>query len=326
MKPLPWSPSALETFKNCPEQYHHRYVLKDLPPQEQSVEQVYGERVHEAFADRQRPKHKKLPADLAIHEPFMQKLAAQPGQAYVEHKAALAKNLETCEWGDKNIWCRMIIDYLRVDAKESPCVDRGLQDWQAAQEVQPADYLCVVGVPGVRLFRRAHCHVLLDQGSYHDRENMEPRRRPETVERTGGRPASVQRGVSFQRLAAAPVRTLQWMVPGDRLQILETEAMRKPKSKDESEEWVKKQVKLILKDTGWNFWMPNANAFGRSGVSDFLAIKNDPSYSWRSRPSTKTCRPRCSLSFSADVYEAGHFAFLVDETNIETLRRRAYGR
>ena len=118
MKPLPWSPSAIETFKNCPEQYHHRYVLKDLPPQEQSVEQVYGERVHEVFADRQRPKRVRLPPDLAIHEPFMQELAAQPGWAYIEHKAALAKNLETCEWGDKNVWCRMIIDYLRADAKE----------------------------------------------------------------------------------------------------------------------------------------------------------------------------------------------------------------
>jgi hypothetical protein len=118
MKPLPWSPSALDTFRNCPEQYHHRYVLKDLPPEEDSAEQTYGKRVHEAFADRQRPKRVKLPDDLAIHEPFMQKLAVQEGNALIEHKAALAKNLETCEWGDKSVWCRMIIDYLRVDARE----------------------------------------------------------------------------------------------------------------------------------------------------------------------------------------------------------------
>jgi hypothetical protein len=118
MKPLPWSPSALDTFRNCPEQYHHRYVLKDLPPEERSVEQVYGERVHEAFAARQSVKHVKLPADLATHESFMQKLAAQEGNAYIEHKAALAKNLETCEWSSEAVWCRMIIDYLKVDARE----------------------------------------------------------------------------------------------------------------------------------------------------------------------------------------------------------------
>lgn len=118
MKPLPWSPSALETFKNCPEQYHHRYVLKDLPPEEKSTEQVYGERVHEAFAARQSPTHTKLPSDLATHEPFMQVLAAQDGVTYIEHKVALAKSLETCDWTAKDIWCRMIIDYLRVDGKE----------------------------------------------------------------------------------------------------------------------------------------------------------------------------------------------------------------
>lgn len=82
------------------------------------MEQVYGERVHEAFADRQRAKRVKLPPDLAVHEPFMQVLAAQSGQPYIEHKAALAKTLETCEWNDKNVWCRMIIDYLKVDARE----------------------------------------------------------------------------------------------------------------------------------------------------------------------------------------------------------------
>ena len=118
MKPLPWSPSALDTFVNCPEQYHHRYVLKDLPPEVKSAEQIYGDDVHQAFAARQGPKHVKLPPGLAAHEPFMVALAAQPGRAYVEHKVALAKNLNACEWDNKNVWCRMIIDYLRVDARE----------------------------------------------------------------------------------------------------------------------------------------------------------------------------------------------------------------
>jgi len=117
-KPLPWSPSALETFGNCPEMYRHKYVLRDLPEEERSAEQIFGEQVHEVFADRQRPLHKKLPPDLKAHEPFMQELETQPGWTYIEHKVALAKDLEPCEWGDKNVWCRMIIDYLRVDGKE----------------------------------------------------------------------------------------------------------------------------------------------------------------------------------------------------------------
>ena len=119
MKPLPWSPSALDTFKNCPEQYHHRYVLKDLPPEIKSAEQIYGEHVHEAFAARQSVKHTKLPVDLAQHEPFMVSLdVRQDGRIFVEHKVALAKDLSTCEWDHKDTWCRMIIDYLHVDARE----------------------------------------------------------------------------------------------------------------------------------------------------------------------------------------------------------------
>jgi PD-(D/E)XK nuclease superfamily len=118
MRPLPWSPSALDTFVNCPESYRHKYVLKDLPPEEDSDEQVYGKYVHETFADRQRTKFTRLPDDLANHELFMERLAAQSGWAFIEHKAALAKNLQSCEWDDKQVWCRMIIDYLRVDARE----------------------------------------------------------------------------------------------------------------------------------------------------------------------------------------------------------------
>ena len=95
--------------------------------------------------------------------------------------------------------------------------------------------------------------------------------------------------------------------------------MRKPKSKDESEEWVKKQVKLILKDTGWNFWMPNVGVYGRSGVSDFLAIKR-PKLFMAIETKYEDVVTTLQFKFLADVYEAGHFAFLVDETNIETLR------
>ena len=150
MKPLPWSPSALDTFNNCPEQYHHRYVLKDLPEEERSAEQIFGEQVHEAFADRQRPIRKKLPPGLKAHEPFMEQLAAQPGWAYIEHKAALAKNGETCEWGDKNVWCRMIIDYLRVDAKERHA---RIVDYKTGRPHQKFNQLIIYALWTFREFR-----------------------------------------------------------------------------------------------------------------------------------------------------------------------------
>ncbi len=95
--------------------------------------------------------------------------------------------------------------------------------------------------------------------------------------------------------------------------------MRKPKPNNESEEWVKKQVKLILKDTGWKFWMPSANAFGRNGVSDFLAVKNYQLF-MAIETKYKDIPTQLQLEFLKMIYDAGHYAFLVDETNIDTLR------
>lgn len=100
--------------------------------------------------------------------------------------------------------------------------------------------------------------------------------------------------------------------------------MRKPKSGDESEEAIKKQVKLILKDTGWKFWMPNAGAFGRSGVSDFLAVKRaaTPTAGLFMAIETKyeDVPTPLQLAFLKMIHEAGHYAFVVDETNVEILR------
>ena len=94
--------------------------------------------------------------------------------------------------------------------------------------------------------------------------------------------------------------------------------MRKPKTKDRTEWWVKQQVKQILKDTGWTFWMPSADVFGRGGVSDFLAIKR-PGLFMAIETKYDDVPTPLQLKFLTDVYEAGHFAFLVDETNIDEL-------
>ena len=95
--------------------------------------------------------------------------------------------------------------------------------------------------------------------------------------------------------------------------------MRKPKTKDESEGWIKKQVREILVDTEWKFWMPNAGTFGRSGVSDFLAIKQ-PKLFMAIETKYKDVVTTLQFKFLTDVHESGHYAFLVDETNVEELR------
>ena len=112
---------------------------------------------------------------------------------------------------------------------------------------------------------------------------------------------------------------MQWLVSCDWLQILETEAMRKPKPRDATEHHIKRQVRGILTVAGWKFWMPSANAFGRSGVSDFLAVKQ-PRLFMAIETKYGDVPTQLQLNFLQMIHEAGHFAFLVDETNIDMLR------
>jgi hypothetical protein len=97
--------------------------------------------------------------------------------------------------------------------------------------------------------------------------------------------------------------------------------VRKPKPNDQTEWWVKKQVKKILEDTGWTCWMPNAGVFGRSGVSDFLCVKQPALFMVIETKYKEVVTP-LQFEFLTDVYEAGHYAFLVDETNIDELRHQ----
>jgi len=54
--PLPWSPSALDDFVNCPKSYHEKRVLKSVKDV-QGEEAIWGVRVHKAFELRQQKQH-----------------------------------------------------------------------------------------------------------------------------------------------------------------------------------------------------------------------------------------------------------------------------
>ena len=41
-----------------------------------------------------------------------------------------------------------------------------------------------------------------------------------------------------------------------------------------NEAGVKREVRKLLDKHGWYHWMPPANAYGRSGISDFNAVKD----------------------------------------------------
>jgi hypothetical protein len=94
--------------------------------------------------------------------------------------------------------------------------------------------------------------------------------------------------------------------------------MRKPVTRSEIERSIKRQVQRALKAAGWKFWMPTAGIYGRSGVSDFLVMKKPRLFMAIETKYKDVVTPQ-QFKFLADVDATGHYAFLVDETNIAEL-------
>ena len=116
-KILPWSFSALDTYANCPRQYFHKYVAKDVP-KDTSPEMTWGNQVHKAFEDRQSSLNTPLPDTMAEHEPYMLKLDEQKAGRYfdVERKIALDKTGKPVnEFFGDHIWWRGVIDWHCID-------------------------------------------------------------------------------------------------------------------------------------------------------------------------------------------------------------------
>ena len=113
--PLPWSPSALDDFVNCPKSFHEKRVLKSVV-QVQGPEASYGDEVHKKFELRQNggPRF-PLPPELAIHEPFMVRLDQKPGHHFCEMQMGLDRQGKCCRWDARDVWTRVKIDYVKID-------------------------------------------------------------------------------------------------------------------------------------------------------------------------------------------------------------------
>jgi hypothetical protein len=127
-KIIPWSPSSLDTFCNCPHQFHQTKVLK-LFKSEQGEEQIWGDYVHKKFAERQ-ANRLALPDDLQDHETFMAKLEALPGWFFTELKVALDTKLTPCNFFNKECFFRGIIDYMKLD---EPSESANLVDYKSGK-------------------------------------------------------------------------------------------------------------------------------------------------------------------------------------------------
>jgi hypothetical protein len=121
MRPMPWSHSRLEDFKNCPRAFHEKQVLKSVV-ETKGEATIWGERVHKHFEERL-VDGVVLPPELECHEPFLGRLEAMPGTKHVEARIALNTAGQPCEFFGDNVWFRGVIDFMNIDGSHALLVD-----------------------------------------------------------------------------------------------------------------------------------------------------------------------------------------------------------
>jgi hypothetical protein len=121
MKPKPWSHSALEDFKNCPRAFSEKRIFKSVV-ETKGEATVWGEQVHKHFEDRL-VDGLALPTILEMHEGFLSRFEALPGEMGVEAKIALNLRGQPCGFFDEDVWYRGVIDALKVNGTQALVID-----------------------------------------------------------------------------------------------------------------------------------------------------------------------------------------------------------
>jgi hypothetical protein len=118
--------TVLNLWLTCPHQVYRRYLVKDLPKETKTKEQLAGIYAHEAVEQRVRSK-RPLPPDLARHESLVAPLDA----VHVEPELELAVTEEgrPCGFWDQDAWLRG-----KLDAPILLRTDRALlADWKTGK-------------------------------------------------------------------------------------------------------------------------------------------------------------------------------------------------
>ena len=117
-KPLPFTFSSLDTFVNCPKQFYHKYVVKDVRD-EPGEAAVYGTDVHAHFESYLNASGTyALPEHLTPHKVKLDALLAKDGVFWCEEKVALGRDLKPCRYDDPDRLWRGNIDFRLVNREE----------------------------------------------------------------------------------------------------------------------------------------------------------------------------------------------------------------
>jgi|TARA_Y100000310_G_scaffold100686_1_gene98527 hypothetical protein len=121
---LPWSYTKIHNFEQCPKQFYHLDVVKDYEKEFSDTSIQYGNEFHKA-AEAYVSIGKALPVKFQYAKNMIDALKEKRGDILCEYKMGLTRNLAACDFFDKVVWWRGVIDLLIVneDAKYAYVVD-----------------------------------------------------------------------------------------------------------------------------------------------------------------------------------------------------------
>jgi hypothetical protein len=135
MKPLPWSHSAMGDFLNCPKAYYHKRVAKDVldPPNDAGLAGDFTHKAFEAYLKYGTPLPDEYPDNIrdwpeglkppAAYKDYLDGIKDSPGVLHVECRYAITSRLEPCDFFAEDVWCRSILDILRIKDTTAYIID-----------------------------------------------------------------------------------------------------------------------------------------------------------------------------------------------------------
>ena len=123
---IPWSYSSLTGYENCPWQYYSVRVAKTTP-RKVFDEADEGVKKH-ALIEKYLKKEGEI-SDISLRKLVDKTLSVYEGPSNFnyEHKLAITKDREPCEWDDPNCYHRGILDVMYVNPDQPTA---GIFDWK----------------------------------------------------------------------------------------------------------------------------------------------------------------------------------------------------
>jgi hypothetical protein len=121
IKPFSWSYSRLKNFEVCPKRHWEIDIAKSIK-EEESEELKWGNELHKAAA-KHLSTRTPLPKEMAVLQPWCDKIVTGPGNIVVEQKLAITKDFAPCTFFDKAAWFRGVVDALKLLSPVALAID-----------------------------------------------------------------------------------------------------------------------------------------------------------------------------------------------------------